>query len=103
MGWEKKIEFIFDCHNYSEENLAVVEFQDYALVWSDQLVTNKRRNYERPIDTWDDLKALMKRRFIPGHYHRDLFQRLQSLAQGTKSVEDYHKEMEVAIVTIRTQ
>ena len=70
LGWEKKIELIFDCHNYSEENkvkLAVVEFQDYALVWWDQLVTRKRRNYERPIDTWDDLKALMRRRFIPGH------------------------------------
>ena len=40
---------------------------NYALVWWDQLVTSKRRNYERPIDTWDDLKALMRRRFIPGH------------------------------------
>ena len=79
LGWEKKIELIFDCQNYSEEKkvkLAVVEFQDYALVWWDQLVTSKRRNYERPIDTWDDLKALMRRRFIPGHYHRYLFQRL---------------------------
>ena len=87
LGWEKKIELIFDCHNYSEEKkvkLAVVEFQDYALVWWDQLVTNKRRNYERPIDTWDDLKALMRRRFIPGHYHRDLFQRLQSLTTRFK-------------------
>ena len=79
MGWEKKIELIFDSHNYSKENrvrLVVVEFQDYTLVWWDQLVTSKRRNYERPIDTWDDLKALMRRRFIPGHNHRDLFQRL---------------------------
>ena len=61
-------------------------------------MTNKWRNYERPIDTWDDLKALMRRRFIPGHNHRDLFQRLQSLTQGSKSVEDYHKEMEVAMI-----
>ena len=101
LGWEKKIELIFDCHNYSEEKkvkLAVVEFQDYALVWWDQLVTIKRRNYKRPIDTLDDLKALMRRRFIHGHYHRDLFQKLQSLTQGSKSVEDYHKEMEVAMI-----
>ena len=61
-------------------------------------MTSKRRNYERPIDTWDDLKALMRRRFIPGHYHKDLFQRLQILTQGSKSVEDYHKEMEVAMI-----
>ena len=101
LGREKKIELIFDCHNYSEEKkvkLAIVEFQDYALVWWDQLVTSKRRNYERPIDNWDDLNALIRRRFIPGHYHRDLFQKLQSLTQGSKSVEDYHKEMEVAMI-----
>ena len=40
----------------------------------------------------------MRRRFIHGHCHRDLFQRLQSLTQGSKSVEDYHKEMEVAMI-----
>ena len=36
LEWEKKIELIFDCQNYSDEKkvkLAVVEFKDYALVW----------------------------------------------------------------------
>ena len=36
LEWEKKIELIFDCHNYSGEKkvkLAIVEFKDYALVW----------------------------------------------------------------------
>ena len=77
----KKIELIFFCYNYSEEKkvkLAVVEFKDYALVWWDQIMTN-RRNYERLVDTWDDLKAIMRRRFIPNHYYRDLFQGLQTL------------------------
>ena len=83
--------------------LAVVEFKDYALVWWDQIMTSRRRNYERLIDTWDDLKAIMKRRFIPSHYYRDLFQRLQSLTQGSKSVEDYHKEMEVAMIRANVQ
>ena len=68
--------------------LVVVEFKDYAHVWWDQIMTSRRRNYERPIDTWDDLKTIMRRRFIPSHYYRDLFQRLQSLTQGSKSVEE---------------
>ena len=40
--WEKNIELIFNCHNYSEGKklrLAVIEFTDYALIWYDQLVT----------------------------------------------------------------
>ena len=51
LEWEKKIDLIFYCHNYSEEmkvNLAVIEFTDYAIIWWDQLVTNRRRNNERP-------------------------------------------------------
>lgn len=101
LEWEKKMELVFDCHNYSEEKkvkLAVVEFTDYAIIWWDQLVTNRRRNRERPISTWGELKALMRKRFVPSHYYRDLYQKLQSLSQGSKSVEDYHKEMEVALI-----
>ncbi|XP_041001589.1 uncharacterized protein LOC121247286, partial [Juglans microcarpa x Juglans regia] len=101
LEWEKKIELVFDCHNYSEEmkvKLAVIEFTDYAIIWWDQLVTNRRRNYERPIETWGELKALMRRRFVPSHYYRDLYQKLQNLTQGSRSVEDYHKEMDVAMI-----
>ncbi|XP_042992210.1 uncharacterized protein LOC122318677, partial [Carya illinoinensis] len=78
--------------------LAVIEFTDYAIIWWDQLVTTRRRNHERPIETWGELKALMRRRFVPSHYYRDLYQKLQNLTQGSRSVEDYHKEMEVAMI-----
>ena len=85
---------LFDCHKYSEEKklkLATVEFINYAIVWWDPLILNRRRNYERPIDTWEEIKAVMRRRFVPSQYYRDLLLKLQSLKQGTKSVEDYHK------------
>ena len=59
---------------------------------------NRRRNYERPIETWEEMKAIMRRRFVPIHYYRDLYQKLQSLTQGYRSVDDYHKEMEIAMI-----
>jgi hypothetical protein len=40
----------------------------------------------------------MRRRFVPSHYYRDLYQKLQNLTKGSRSVEDYHKEMEVALI-----
>ena len=58
----------------------------------------RHRNRERPIDTWEEMKEIMRKRFIPSHYHRELYQRLQNLSQGSKSVEDYHKEMEIAMI-----
>ena len=45
LEWEKKIELIFECHNYSEAKkvkLAAIEFSDYAMVWWDQLTTSRR-------------------------------------------------------------
>ena len=36
LEWEKKVEFIFECHNYSEEKkvkLAVIEFTNYAILY----------------------------------------------------------------------
>ncbi|KAA3473906.1 mutant gag-pol polyprotein [Gossypium australe] len=44
------------------------------------------------------MKAIMRRRFIPNYYQRDLNKKLQTLTQGNKNVEDYHKEMEIAMI-----
>ena len=101
LEWEKRMELVFECHNYSEMKkvkLAAIEFTDYAIVWWDQLRLNRRQNGERPIETWDEMKAIMRKRFVPSHYYRDLFQKLQSLRQGSSSVEDYFKEMEIAMI-----
>lgn len=54
LDWEKKLELIFDCHNYSEDKkvkVAVLEFTDYTITWWDQVVTSLRRNWESPINT----------------------------------------------------
>ncbi|XP_052478585.1 uncharacterized protein LOC128034050 [Gossypium raimondii] len=101
LEWEKKMELVFECHNYSENKkvkLAAIEFSDYAIVWWDQLVTSRRRNGERPISTWAEMKAVMRKRFVPSYYHRELYQRLQNLTQGNRSVEDYYKDMEIAMI-----
>ena len=85
LEWEKKMELVFDCHNYFElkkEKLAVIEFSDYPIVWWDQFVLNRRRNRECPIETWKEMKAVMRKRFVPSHYYRELYQKLQSLRQG---------------------
>ncbi|XP_065873481.1 uncharacterized protein [Euphorbia lathyris] len=101
LEWEKKIELIFDCHNYSEEKkvrAAVIEFTDYALVWWDQLVTTRTRCREPQVDTRDEMKTVMRKRFFPDDYYEGLYRKLQVLQQGSKSVEAYFKEMEIAML-----
>ncbi|XP_016733447.1 uncharacterized protein [Gossypium hirsutum] len=92
---------VFECHNYSKSKkvkLVAIEFSDYAMIWWDQLTTSRRRNGERPISTWTEMKAVMRKRFIPSYYYRELYQKLQNLTQGNRSVEDYFKEMEIAMI-----
>ncbi|XP_061341885.1 uncharacterized protein LOC133288194 [Gastrolobium bilobum] len=76
LEWERKMELVFDCHNYSQlkkVKYAAIEFSDYAIVWWDQFVSNRKRHGESLIKTWEEMKAIMRRRFIPSDYHRDLF------------------------------
>jgi len=35
---------------------------------------------------------------VPNHYHRDLYMKLQGLNQGYRSVDEYFKEMEIAMI-----
>ncbi|KAH9671240.1 Endonuclease [Citrus sinensis] len=87
-------------HDLGSIKLKIPSFQGKNDPKWDQLILSRRRNCERPITTWEEMKAIMRRRFVPNHYYRELHQRLQSLTQGSRSVEDYHKEMK--IIMIRT-
>ncbi|XP_013688944.1 uncharacterized protein LOC106392685 [Brassica napus] len=101
LEWEKKTELVFDCQQYSQARkirVAATEFYDYALSWWDQLVTSRRRNGEDHVDTWTEMKTIMRKRFFPSHYHRDLHNRLRKLTQGSRTVEEYYQELEMLML-----
>ena len=101
LEWEKKIELVFNCQQFTEERkvrLAATEYCGYAINWWEQIATTRRRNGEPQIASWFEMKTVMKKRFVHTHYGRDLHQKLRRLSQGAKSVEDYHQEMETLIL-----
>ncbi|KAL4387363.1 hypothetical protein GQ457_09G018060 [Hibiscus cannabinus] len=63
-----------------------------------RLLLSRRRTGEGPVTTWNEMKLIMRKRFVPSHYHRELYQKLQNLKQGSRTVEDFFKEMEMAIM-----
>ena len=79
LEWEKKMEFVFNCHNYFNEKkvkLTMIDFFEYAITWWDQLVISRRQNREQPIKTWEDMKTVMRKRFVPSYYYRELYKKL---------------------------
>ena len=101
LEWEMKIEHVFSCNNYEEDQkvkLAATEFSDYALVWWNKLQKERARNEEPMVDTWTEMKKIMRKRYVPASYSRDLKFKLQKLTQGNKGVEEYFKEMDVLMI-----
>ncbi|KAH0776517.1 hypothetical protein KY290_007928 [Solanum tuberosum] len=101
LDWERRVEAIFDCHNYFEGKkvkLVVVEFSDYAASWWKKLARDRLQEELPPIATWAEMKRVMRKRFIPSYFQRDLQSRLQHLKQGSMSVDEYFKSMDMAMI-----
>jgi len=50
------------------------------------------------VDSWTEMKRIMRKRYIKASYHRDLELKLQRMTQRHRSVEEYFKEMEVTML-----
>ena len=88
-SWALKVDKIFHLHNYEEEkkiSMASLDFQDYVLIWWEQVLEHREVTGEPPITTCEEMKDVMRACFMPTYYNRDLFKKLQLLKQGTKSV-----------------
>ncbi|KAK1653346.1 hypothetical protein QYE76_071151 [Lolium multiflorum] len=106
LSWALKVDKIFRIHNYSGAKkvaMASLEFEDYANTWWEQVLTLREEKGEPPIDTWEEMKEEMHARFVPTHYMTDLFNKLQKLKQGTKTVEEFFKEMELTMMRANIQ
>jgi hypothetical protein len=91
LDWENKMEFAFDFHRYLKEKkvkLVIVEFINYAIICWDQLVLTQ----------WEEIKAIMRKSFVPNHYYREIYNIFQSLSHGSKSVDKYFKEMKITMI-----
>ena len=76
------MELVFYCHNYfhnKKVKLAAIGFSNYATVWWDQLVFNMRRNREPAVETWEEMKRVMRKIFVSTYYYWELYNKLQNL------------------------
>jgi hypothetical protein len=93
--WEIAVDKKFACHDFPENarvRAAPSEFTDFAFVW---WIEHSKKNADDMPQTWDALKRVMRARFVPSYYARDL---LQQLRQGTRSVEEYYQELQMGML-----
>ncbi|KAH6800862.1 hypothetical protein C2S52_001326 [Perilla frutescens var. hirtella] len=100
LDWERKVNKIFECYDFPEVKkvqLASMKFTGNAASWWENIQNRRHRDRYPPIDSWQEMKDVMRGRFIPVNYERELERRLSQICQGTRSIEEYHKELETAM------
>ncbi|RDX65051.1 hypothetical protein CR513_56325, partial [Mucuna pruriens] len=60
----------------------------------DQFCREIRERRRRHVDTWVDLRRELRSRFVPAFYAKDLYNKLQNMYKGSKSIKEYHRDMQ---------
>jgi hypothetical protein len=68
------------------------------LLWWKDLKIQRRRDDEEDITSWTAMKRVMKKRLVPDYYKHELYIKLQTLRQGSLSVEEYVMESELLMI-----
>ena len=80
--------------------LAATTFSDYAFVWWKKNQREMKREEGREIDTWTEMRWVMRKRYVPTSYSRTMRQKLQRLSHEGLIVEDKEMEMELVRTNI---
>ena len=95
LDWIATVDEILEFKQIPRERcvpMLAMRFRGRATAWWTQLKTSRLRLEKPKIETWDKLKKHMKKTFLPYNYDQLLFQRLQNLRQGSRTVEEYATE-----------
>ncbi|GJV41637.1 putative nucleotidyltransferase, ribonuclease H [Tanacetum coccineum] len=92
IDWLVAVEEVFEFKDVPENkrvSLIATKLRGRASAWWQQLKLTRERVGKPRVTSWRKMKKLLRENFIPHNYQRLMYQRLQNLKQGTKSVEDY--------------
>jgi hypothetical protein len=63
-----------------------------VLAWWDRLLEARRQKGKRPVETWEQMKQLLRDRFLPLDYDQFLFHKYQRCSQGSQNANEYTTE-----------
>ncbi|GKA88519.1 putative nucleotidyltransferase, ribonuclease H [Tanacetum coccineum] len=92
IDWLVAVEEVFEFKEVPKNKrvlLIATKLRGRASAWWQQLKLTRERVGKPRITSWQKMKKCMRANFIPHNYQLQMYQRLQILKQGSKSVEDY--------------
>ncbi|KAH9652366.1 Endonuclease [Citrus sinensis] len=95
LDWINAIEEVFEYKEVPENKLvshAATRFRGRAVAWWQQTKLTRIRQGKKKIDSWEKFKKHLRGAFLPHNYAKLLYQQLQNLRLGNRSVDDYTTE-----------
>ncbi|KAL0854022.1 hypothetical protein Bca101_059174 [Brassica carinata] len=93
--WEHKMNEFFNscgCPDFEKVYIAADQLINQAqLLWSQSTVKKIHCRYSRET-TWDEMKNLMRKQYIPRDQYREIRRQFRTLCQGDKTVMEYHQQ-----------
>ncbi|CAL1387686.1 unnamed protein product [Linum trigynum] len=78
--------------------MATFDFTDYAARWWEELQCRRQQNQRNPVATWEELRGLMREKFVPANHKRELYEFLQGIRHGVRSMEEFFRELELLMM-----
>ncbi|KAJ0977838.1 hypothetical protein J5N97_013312 [Dioscorea zingiberensis] len=95
IDWLNEVERIFEYKEVLDRlkvKLVAIKLKSRASAWWEQLRRSRDRQGKPKIVDWDKMKKKMKGHFLPFGYTQTFFQRLYTLRQGARSVDEYTED-----------
>nr|KAJ0218923.1 hypothetical protein LSAT_V11C300143610 [Lactuca sativa] len=95
IDWLATVEEVFEFKEVPENkrvSLIATRLRGRASAWWQQLKLTRYRLGKSKVVTWRKMKKCLRSNFLPHNFQRLMYQRLQNLKQGAKSVDDYTTE-----------
>nr|GEY17885.1 reverse transcriptase domain-containing protein [Tanacetum cinerariifolium] len=97
LDWLSTVDRIFDLRDtldHIKVKLVAIRLKKYASLWWDHVQNQQYREGKHRVESWDKMKRLMEKKFLPVTHKQDSYVEFHTLKQQTLTVEEFIAEFE---------
>ncbi|GJT11497.1 transposon ty3-I gag-pol polyprotein [Tanacetum coccineum] len=97
LDWLRTVDRIFDLCDTPDPikvKLVAIRLKKSASLWWDHVQNQRYREGKHRVESWDKMKRLMKKKFLPVTHKQDSYVEFHNLKQQTLTIEEFIAEFE---------